>query len=227
MSVLVTGAGSGIGQAIGQALRASGIDVVGWDLRQSDSTVAVDITDRAAVNRALDHIQNLRAVVHCAGIGSRGRFAELSLEDLSEVVRVNLLGAMTIAHAVHSRLAAGGVLVLFGSVAGTIPMADRAAYCASKAGVAMLAKVLASEWSDEGVQVFCVSPGFVDTGMATRGINNGGTDASRILERTPTGSLVPVAHVVRLVELAISGALPGIVGGELVVDNGYSIGTKL
>ncbi len=227
--VLVTGAGGGIGQAVADRLRAAGVPVIGWDLAGSEDEgiVRVDVTDEDSVSAAVERLPHaLSAVVSCAGVGSRTAFADAEFAEFRRVIEVNLIGTALVAHAVHSRLT-GGAFVAIGSVAASVPLARRSAYCASKAAVVMLAKVLGSEWAGDGIQVLCVSPGFVDIGMATQGAREGGTDLAAVLERTPTRSLVSAPDLVDILELAALGRLSGMTATELVVDGGYVSGTRI
>lgn len=220
--VLVTGAASGIGAALVARLRDEGLEVIGWDLADG-----VDVADDAAVAAAAAELPpRLGAVVNCAGISSRGTLEEVGPAEFARVVQVNLVGTAIVAARLRSRLA-GGVFVAIGSVAGSVPMAERAAYCSSKAGVAMLAKVLGNEWAADGIQVLCVSPGFTDAGMAVRGAAEGGTALDRILERTPTGALVPVDDLLDVLVLAVTGRLRAVTGSEILVDGGFAAGTRL
>jgi len=206
------------------------VDVIAWDRRngEGDSEVTlVDVTDEASVRLAAVGLpEDLAGVVSSAGISSRQSLSETSLEEFRQVIDINVSGTLAVAQAVHSRLR-GGVFVTIGSVAGTVPMARRGAYCASKAAVIMLSKVLGSEWAGDDIQVLCVSPGFVNTGMATQGAAEGVTDLSRVLDRTPTGALVDSDDLVDVLVLAVTGKLKGMTGTEIVVDGGYTAGTVI
>ena len=227
--ILITGSASGIGLGLAERLQASGVHVIGWDQQSGGASevVIVDVTDENSVGRAAEQLPpTLAAVVTCAGVSSRLSLVDSSLEEFRRVVDINLVGTLAVARATHSRLR-GGTLVTIGSVAATVPMAARGAYCASKAAVVMLTKVLGSEWAADDIAVLCVSPGFVNTGMATRGASEGVTDLSRVLDRSPTGSLVDSEDLVRVLMLASTGALAGMTGTEIVVDGGYIAGSRI
>lgn len=228
--VLVTGAASGIGLGLAERLRADGVHVIGWDIEHGSSgaeIVIVDVSDEESVARAAEDLPpSLMGVVTCAGVSSRLPLAEISLSEFRRVLDINVTGTLVVAQATRSRLA-GGAFITIGSVAGSVPMARRGAYCASKAAVVMLSKVLGSEWAPDDIQVLCVSPGFVNTGMATRGASEGVTDLSRVLERSPRGSLLNANELLDVLVLAVTGALRGMTGTELVVDGGYSSGTRI
>ncbi len=229
-AMLVTGGASGIGAATVRALEEAGRTVISWDLAwdsPSPGRVEVDISNEDAVQTAAAALPSqLSAVINCAGIGSRGEFTHISPSEFRRVVDVNLNGTAAIARAAYPRLS-GGVFIAVGSVAATVPMARRAVYCASKAAVLMLSKVLASEWAAANIQVLCVSPGFVDTGMAVRGAEEGATSTDEIFARTPTKALVPVQDLVRVLVTAATGGLPAVTGSEIIVDSGYTAGTRV
>lgn len=226
--VLITGAASGIGQALAARLREDGVEVVGWDLSWPDqSQPSVDVADESSVSAAASLLPpRLGAVVTCAGTGTRTTVADTSIATFRRVLDVNLLGTVAVAQAVHSRLR-GGTFVALGSVAGTVPFAERSAYACSKAAVAMFVKILANEWAADDIQALCLSPGFVDAGMAVSGPDDGGAKLRRVLDRMPNGRLVALDEVVDMLVLAASGSLRGMTGTELMVDGGYLSGSRL
>lgn len=228
--VLVTGAASGIGAAVLQLLRERSVPAIGWDLRPNETCYPhpVDIRDEEAVDAAVAALPDrLSGVINCAGIGLRGTLLEHPVEAFRRVIDVNVVGTAAVARAAHSRLRPGGVFVAVGSVAGTVPLAKRSAYCASKAAVAMLAACLASEWTNDHIQVLCVSPGFVAGGMAVDGSRAGATNLEHVLARTPTRSLVPMEDLTEILFLAATGKFRSVSGSEIVVDGGFVAGSLL
>jgi NAD(P)-dependent dehydrogenase (short-subunit alcohol dehydrogenase family) len=148
------------------------------------------------------------------------------MADFDSLMRVNVTGTAHVAAVTHSRLTGGGAFVAVGSVAAQVPMADRSAYCASKAAVAMLSRCLASEWAADGIQVVCVNPGFMDVGMAASSSSSGETSLVDVLARTPTGRLVPADQLLDVFELLVSGKMRGIAGSEITVDEGFTAGWR-
>jgi NAD(P)-dependent dehydrogenase (short-subunit alcohol dehydrogenase family) len=228
-TVLVTGASGGIGRLLTERLRERGFTVIGWDMNPDPDCdpLPVDVADWESVRRAADGLPDgLDAVVNCAGAALRGALLDTSMADFDWLMRVNVTGTAHVSAATHSRLAGGGVFVAVGSVAAQVPMAERAAYCASKAAVAMLSRCLASEWADDGIQVVCVNPGFMDVGMAASSSSSGATSLVDVLARTPTGRLVPADRLLDVFELLVSGRMRGVAGSEITVDEGFTAGWR-
>jgi NAD(P)-dependent dehydrogenase (short-subunit alcohol dehydrogenase family) len=228
-NVLVTGASGGIGHLLTKRLRERGFTVIGWDMNPDPDCdpLPVDVGDWESVQRAAEGLpQRLGAVVNCAGAGLRGALLDTSMADFDRLMRVNVTGTAHVAAATHARLAEGGAFVAVGSVAAQVPMAERAAYCASKAAVAMLSRCLASEWAADGIQVVCVNPGFMDVGMAASSSSSGATSLVDVLARTPTGRLVPADQLLDVFELLVSGKMRGIAGSEITVDEGFTAGWR-
>jgi NAD(P)-dependent dehydrogenase (short-subunit alcohol dehydrogenase family) len=229
VTVLVTGASGGIGRLLAKRLRERGFLVIGWDMKPDSECdpLPVDVGNWESVQRAAESLPDcLGAVVNCAGAGLRGAFVNTSMADFDSLMRVNVTGTAHVAAVTHSRLTGGGAFVAVGSVAAQVPMADRSAYCASKAAVAMLSRCLASEWAADGIQVVCVNPGFMDVGMAASSSSSGETSLVDVLARTPTGRLVPADQLLDVFELLVSGKMRGIAGSEITVDEGFTAGWR-
>lgn len=97
----------------------------------------------------------------------------------------------------------------------------RAAYCAAKAGVAMLTKVLAIEWAEKRIRVNAVGPAYVATEMTQRNIAAGNVNAAQIKARIPLGRLAEPADVADAVPFLLSEQAGFITGHSLYVDGGW------
>lgn len=176
-SVLITGAGRGIGEAI--ALRLAG---AGWTVLagvRNDSSgdrlagqdgritpVLLDITNETHIAALADRLPGgLDALVNNAGIGVLGPVEAVSIPDFRRQFEVNLFGQVAVTQAVlpHIR-AASGRIVFISSTSGRAPVLMEGAYCASKFAVEGLADVLRGELRPWRIDVSVVEPGPTDTG---------------------------------------------------------------
>jgi NAD(P)-dependent dehydrogenase (short-subunit alcohol dehydrogenase family) len=179
---VVTGAGSGIGQATAVRLAAEGAAVACLDIAAdaaaataetiggSAISVPVNVADKASVVDAIAQVVSAlgspQVLCNIAGIGKFAHSHEMPLEDWDRIIGVNLTGTFLMAQAVLPlMLAGGGSIVNTASNAGLMGQKYSAAYCASKGGVVMLTKALADEYLGRGVRVNAVAPGGVETNI--------------------------------------------------------------
>ncbi len=171
-AVVVTGAASGIGRAVCEALRRSGDCPLGVDRSDGDEVdVVADLTDavglEAAMTAALAERGPMRALVNAAGIGYVESFEDATDESWQRVMDVNVMGTVRMCRIAipHLRRQTGDrSIVNFGSQAGkTGGLVVGAHYSASKAAVMCLTKTLASVYGPEGIRVNAVAPGIHDT----------------------------------------------------------------
>jgi NAD(P)-dependent dehydrogenase (short-subunit alcohol dehydrogenase family) len=163
---VVTGAAQGLGAAIADALEAAGARVARTDL--AGAAYELDVSDRGSVEQALaqvsERLGEVTILVSNAGINRIGPSETLPEERWQEVVETNLTGTFRCAQACAVRmLAAGrGSIVNVASISAFVGMPGRAAYCATKAGVVALTRVLAVEWAARAevadAVVFLASP---------------------------------------------------------------------
>jgi NAD(P)-dependent dehydrogenase (short-subunit alcohol dehydrogenase family) len=188
-TALVTGAASGIGLATAQAFTAEGCAVALWDIAPAVEEVAaeitrqysvaasgtqVDVTDLAAVQRAMESTQVrfgvIDHVVHCAAVGS-GKFGfpftNLKPDDWRRPLEVNILGMVNVAHAATPAMVAAGrgTFVFVASVAGQIGSPTDPPYSASKAANINFAQCMAKDLAKHGIRVNTVCPGMVRTAL--------------------------------------------------------------
>jgi NAD(P)-dependent dehydrogenase (short-subunit alcohol dehydrogenase family) len=225
-TVLVTGAAGAIGGACVDRLLAEGFAVHGWDLAPGASPDvawhAVDVTDWDAVHRAAAAVDTLAAVIHCVADGSREPALSLSRERWARIVDVNINGSFYVARATHDALSRGnGALVNLTSVVGRVGFRNRAPYGATKAAMAHLTRSLAIEWASDGIRVFAVAPGFVDTAGMRLGIEEGATSLDAILGHTPQRRLLEKAEIAEAIVRLIGPEFRGLTGSEILLDAGF------
>ena len=181
MTAIVTGAGSGIGQAIALRMAADGYNVLVNDFRLQaaqataaqigakavaiggDVSVEADVASMvAAAEAAFGPVTHL---VNCAGHVHQGKFTDLTVGDFDRMIAVHLRGTFLCTHAVlRGMLARGsGVIVNIASQLGQIGGIELVHYSAAKAGIIGMTKALAREVSAQGVRVNAVAPGPINT----------------------------------------------------------------
>lgn len=176
---IVTGAASGIGLATARLLAARGAKLALWD-RNGDALEAVadelqavhfracdvSMTDslERAFTQALDRLGGLRGVVHCAGIMHTGIFGSVELRRHHDIVTINLLGTINMAHLVLPELLKSrGSLIMTGSASAFYGAPEFNTYGATKAAILSLAQAMKIEYASRGVHIGIVNPSFINT----------------------------------------------------------------
>lgn len=237
-TVVVTGAGSGIGHAIARRFLDEGAWVVAAD-RDIDSIpegahgVVADVSDEGQVAGMIADVVRTRGridvICNNAGIASTVSVVDCSVEEWDRVFAVNARGVfLGCKHAIPSMLEAGGGLIVnTASVAGMIGLRDRAAYCASKAAVIGLTKQIAVQYAAQGVRCNCVCPGTVDSPWVGRLLDEAedrdGARAS-LVARQPLGRLARPEEIAGAVYYLASDEASFMTGSTLVVDGGILAG---
>lgn len=228
-TALVTGGNRGIGLAVVKALAEAGA-TVHFTARTAANIAAAqrdlgdipatghhaDMTDAAAMTTVLEH--GFDILVNNAGvIGPIGRILDVSPEDWGRNIQTNLVAAfhatqLAIRHMVGQ---GGGTVVNLSSGAAHRPMEGWSAYCAGKAGLAMLTRSVHLEYADLGIRVFGFAPGVVDTDM------QGSIRASGInpVSQIPRENLAPADEPARAIAWLCTPAADALAGQELDVRN--------
>jgi len=172
---LVTGASRGIGLAVADALRASGMHVVRLARTVREGTfehrtdIACDLTDPASVERAVGRVEQDPGlpdiIVNNAGVFFIKPLAETTYEDFTRTLATNLTAAFLIARALVPKMVkrGSGHLVTIGSISDYIGFSGSTAYAASKFGLRGMHEVIRQETAKSGVRTTLISPGPVDT----------------------------------------------------------------
>jgi len=163
-TAIVTGGAAGIGAAIVQRFREEGAKVVIFDLNAQEK---VDITDYAAVKKAVDAAGPVDILVNNAGWDMFKPFLKTDPAFWQKIISINLVGAMNLLHCVLPGMVerGGGKVVSIASDAGRVGSSGEAPYSACKGGIIALTKTLARELANKGVRLNVVCPGLTETNM--------------------------------------------------------------
>jgi len=234
-SAFVTGAGSGIGEAVARALHREGARVTIADLSPDRAqavanelgderalAVALDVRDEPAVRHVLP--DDLDVLVNVAGIGSTTSAPETSLEIWEDVFAVNSRGTfLTCKYAIPSMIErGGGAIVNMASIAGIVGLRNRAAYCASKGAVIAFTRALAVDHVAEGIRVNAVCPGTVDSPWVQRLVAEAGESIDALRARQPMGRLGKPEEIAEAVLYLASDAAAFMTGSVLTIDGGLT-----
>lgn len=235
---VVTGAASGIGAAIVRRLLSDGAAVVGGDLNpdavpEGATGVPVDVTDAAAVQALIDRCvaDHGRIDVLCnnAGVGGITDVLHCTLDEWERIFAVNARGTFLGIRAAlpHMLTARRGVIVNTASVAGSVGLPNRAAYCASKGAVVALTKQVAVQYASAGIRCNCVSPGTVDSpwvGRLLDAADDPVAERAALVARQPLGRLGTPTEVAELVTYLASDAAAFVTGADWLIDGGIAAG---
>jgi 2-deoxy-D-gluconate 3-dehydrogenase len=244
---LVTGAGSGLGQAAAIELAGRGahvaftelpdrLDRAAATLEQIESAggsglaLALDVTDLENIREVAESVAAIRGridmLVNNAGINIRRDAFDVTEADWDAVIDVDLKGVFFMAQAVgrimRDQEPQGGAIVNVASVMGLGAYYQRVAYCSAKAGVVNLTKVLALEWAPVNIRVNAVCPAFVDTELTRPMFESQPAALQDILYRTPLGRLGSPQEVASAIAFLCGPESSYVNGLPMTVDGGWT-----
>ncbi|MGN0574601.1 MAG: elongation factor P 5-aminopentanone reductase [Ruminococcus sp.] len=236
-TALVTGGAGGIGEAVCRSLANDGYFVVvnyshseekACRLAEEISGAAkgFDVSDRAAVNRAvaeiIDEYGGISLLVNNSGVSEINLFTHIDSESSDKILDVNLRGTLNCSRAVLPEMIRrkSGCIISISSMWGQCGASCEVDYSASKAGIIGFTKALAKEVAPSGIRVNAVSPGFIMTPMNSRFSPD---DLESIKEEIPLGFFGKPEHIADAVSFLASDRAAYITGQNLAVNGGMVI----
>jgi 2-keto-3-deoxy-L-fuconate dehydrogenase len=247
-TALVTGAASGIGEAIAYALARSGAHVYVTDRDEENgqrveeairsegaraSFVNLDVTNEADCARVARQVRDdhghLDILVNNAGIGHVGTALQTTSEDMDRLYAVNVRGVFNVVKAFIEDMVArrAGVIVNMASIGGIVGIRDRLAYCTTKFAVVGLTKSLALDHAKDGIRVNCVCPGRVETPFVKARLLEYPDPEAAYREMAATQALCRMGtpeEIAASVLYLASDEAAFVTGSALVIDGGWSAG---
>jgi len=241
---LVTGAGRGIGTAVGARLLSSGFEVHFTDanedrVKRHAATLGqygqlafawgMDVTSDKDVSSVIDAVGNrygrIEVLINNAGIINQYPTQDTPTSDWNELIDVHLGGTFRCSRAAFPFLSAAGqsAIVNMSSIAGQMGMPIRASYCAAKAAIEGFTRSLAAEWAEFGIRVNAVAPGYVMTELIQRDLANGLVSKEQLETRISMKRLADPAEIAESMFFLATEASSYITGQVLHVDGGLSI----
>lgn len=241
-TILVTGGGTGLGLAITKAAAQAGakiiitgrrVDILENTCRELGHNAAYRVFDLANLEAIPAFVDELEAtegpidvLVNNAGINMKKDILEVTDEEFETVIRINQTAVFTLSREVARKMEKRkkGNIIMISSMAAKYGIPKVTAYTAAKSAVEGMTRSMAVDLSPRGIRVNCIAPGFIETAMSAKALNDDPERKNKVLSRTPMGHLgVPEDVGLAAVYLA-SDAARYVTGVILPVDGGNSIG---
>jgi 3-oxoacyl-[acyl-carrier protein] reductase len=243
---LVTGAASGIGQALAVAYAQHGVAVVGsyfpgdpHDPAQTERLVAeeggrcvmvaVDVGDAEQVERfaqtAVERFGRIDYAVANAGLLRQAPLTEMSDAQWMDVINVDLSGVMRTFRAAARHMGEGGAMVAVSSIAGGVYGWDNHVhYSAAKAGVPGLCRAVATELAPRGIRCNCVIPGLIETPQSLDPVNSLGPEGlKQAAAGIPLGRVGKAREIATLIRFLTGDDASYITGQSVIADGGLTV----
>ncbi|MCX7344182.1 MAG: SDR family oxidoreductase [Alphaproteobacteria bacterium] len=234
-SVLVTGAGKGIGRETARLMAARGAKVVAVSRTQGDldtlraeigcATIAVDLADADAARAAARQGLPSDYLVNCAGINVLQSFVDVTVEAFDLVHAVNTRAAMIVAQEfARSRIemGGGGAIVNVSSLSSFIGFDDHASYCASKGALDAMSRVMTNELGQHNIRVNCINPIVTMTELAARAWSDP-AKSDPVLRRIPIRRFAETIDIAEVIAFLLSDAAVMMNGLSISLDGGFLV----
>jgi NAD(P)-dependent dehydrogenase (short-subunit alcohol dehydrogenase family) len=233
---IVTGAASGIGQAIADTYVAEGAHVVYADLSQGDLKldsekaifIKCDVSKKEEVENlvkaTVEKFGKLDIMVNNAGIGDSNGVLDATYENWDKVISINLSGVFYGAHLAALAMKDKGIkgsIINMSSILGSVGLAGAVSYCAAKGGVVQLTHASALDLAPHGIRINAIAPGFIATNM-TKGILANEGFNNMIKANTPLGYVGEPQDIANAALYLASDDSKYVTGTILYVDGGWT-----
>ena len=238
---IVTGGNGGIGLGMARGLARAGatVAIVGRNAEKSRDAAAglgerafaveADVTRSADIAAMVAEVAGragrIDILVNNAGLNIRKRPEDLEESEWRTVLDTNLTSAFLCSRDCHPHLraAGGGKILNNGSMMSIFGAPWTPAYAASKGGMVQLTKSLATAWAQDGIQVNCFLPGWIDTDLTRRARKDVPELHDRVLGRTPAGRWGDIDDFQGIAVFLASRASDFVTGAVITVDGGFSV----
>jgi meso-butanediol dehydrogenase/(S,S)-butanediol dehydrogenase/diacetyl reductase len=240
---LITGAGSGIGEAIAKRFVADGakVCIMGRRREKLEEVAAAlppgsvkscpgDVSNPDDVKRAVEATLDfgggrIDVLVNCAGVNFPGGVANIELDDWYKMININLHGPFFTMRAVipHMIAGGGGSVINIASIGGLRCLSDRVGYCTSKAALIMLTKQAARDYGAQKVRCNAVCPGFVFTPMTQGHFGEFGDSPHKAFRAVPLKRGAVPDEISGICSFLASDDASYVTGAVVTVDGGVTI----
>jgi NAD(P)-dependent dehydrogenase (short-subunit alcohol dehydrogenase family) len=243
-TAVVTGGGSGIGQAIALLFAHQGAQVAVLDLNEAGAAQTVgdieagggkgrfhrcDVSSAESVREAFRAIDKVHILVNSAGVSHIGRLETTTEVDFDRVFRVNVKGVFNAMQAALPKMQenGGGVILNLASVAATVGIADRFAYSMTKGAVLSMTLSVARDYLDQGIRCNCISPGRVHTPFVDDFLRKNYPGQERemfekLSKAQPIGRMGTPAEMASLALYLCSDEAGFVTGTDYPIDGGFT-----
>ena len=235
-TILVTGAGRGLGASFCQIVAEAGAQVLALGRQEAalrniiaslpgsghDSVIA-DVTDLAAVTAGLTG-KAYNGVINNAGIATTAALHNSAVDDAKHVINTNLLGNLWVLQASVPALVAagGGVIVNIASVLGHRPLPQTGIYAASKAAVIQMTRSAALELARENIRVNALAPGYIMTDLNRAFLQS--EDGARLAKKVPMRRFAAAEELSAALIFLLDPQNSYMTGETLTIDGGMGVG---
>ena len=237
-TALVTAAGQGIGKASALAMAAQGAQVWATDVNEkllasyagvpNIQTVALDVLDKAAIQKVMADLPALNVLFNCAGFVHAGSVLQATDEEWDFAFNLNVRSQFWVIQAALPKMLAngGGSIINMASVVSVKGLPNRFIYGASKAAVIGLTKSVAADFVMQGVRCNAICPGTVDTPSLQDRINvfeDPAQARKNFVARQPMGRLAQAHEIAPLVVFLASDESAFVTGQSYAIDGGMTL----